>query len=97
MPWQAIVTMAATVLLCVALPIAIHWYHRRYWPKRPFSADGRHCTCGYLLVGLEVPRCPECGRMIGFNKPPAELGVSEQEMRAAAERRKATRGSSTIP
>jgi hypothetical protein len=35
--------------------------------------------------------------MIGFGKSPEELGVSQKEMRAAAERRMTTRGGAAIP
>ena len=38
------------------------------------------CRCGYNLAGLDIPRCPECGRAIGFNKTFAELGVDEQQV-----------------
>ena len=38
------------------------------------------CVCGYSFAGLDVPRCPECGRAAGFNKTFDELGVSEQEV-----------------
>ena len=76
--------------------IAIVWWGRRLQTKRNVAVEGRRCLCGYLAIGLEIPRCPECGRMIGFDKSPEELGVSEEQMRAEAERRKTTRGSATI-
>lgn len=85
------------LMLAVAAPLVIRWFIRRYRAKRFTPGEGWRCVCGYLLVGLEIPRCPECGRMIGFNKSPEELGVSEEEMRAEAERRRITRGSANIP
>ena len=42
----------------------------------------RKCTkCGYILKGLALPRCPECGRAIGFTKTFEELGVTKEELR----------------
>ena len=93
---QSILLMASVLVLGVGVLITIGWFFRRK-TKRCVDRDGRRCVCGYLLVGLEIPRCPECGRMIGFDKSPEELGVSEEEMRAEAERRKTTRGSANIP
>lgn len=89
--------LVAVFVATVIVTIAINWCVRLFLAKRHTRDEGRRCVCGYLLVGLEIPRCPECGRMIGFNKSPEELGVSEQEMRAEAERRRTTRGSANIP
>jgi hypothetical protein len=99
MPLSAnLVAIASVVVACLGalvLPLYVRWRRAKRHP--PGEPPGRRCVCGYLLVGLEIPRCPECGRMIGFDKSPADIGVSEQEMRAEAERRRTTRGSATIP
>ena len=41
----------------------------------------RKCRCGYILKGLALPRCPDCGRAIGFDKSFEELGISPEELR----------------
>src|SRR4051812_3675033 len=71
----------------VCLILARYWYRRFRAKNRPLARH-QHCPCGYSLLNLEIPRCPECGRMIGFNKTPKELGISEEDMRAFAEKRK---------
>lgn len=51
--------------------------------------------CGYPLLGLELPRCPECGVMKCFDATLEELGLSEEELRllAAKQPRKESLGS----
>jgi len=41
--------------------------------------------CGYNLTGQSVPRCPECGCAIGFDKTFEELGLTDEEARAASD------------
>ncbi len=36
--------------------------------------------CGYDLRGGVVPRCPECGCVVGFQKTAQELGIGEDEL-----------------
>ncbi len=92
----AVLTLAGFLVLAGIVILGL-FQLRRLRAKLRGPGEGRRCGCGYLLARLEVPRCPECGRMIGFDKSPEELGVSEEEMRAAAEQRRATRGSADIP
>lgn len=47
---------------------------------------GRRCGCGYDLRGLILPRCPECGRAVGFDKSFEELGLTPGELKRAGER-----------
>jgi hypothetical protein len=36
---------------------------QRGWDKMLARSTGDRCVgCGYLLLGLPQPRCPECGR-----------------------------------
>ena len=51
----------------------------------------RRCGCGYILNNLKMPRCPECGRAIGFDKSFAELGIDEKEVRQHVEPRQSLR------
>ena len=59
---------AGHVLLIEGLFIVLPLYLARdYFLKRP-PADPLRCPhCGYCLLGLTVPRCPECGAE--FNIP----------------------------
>src|SRR4051812_16106168 len=97
MPLNAMLLLIGLVTLvaiaAVVLPPFFRWRRDIQHPRE----EGRQCKCGYRLVGLVIPRCPECGRMIGFDKSPAELGVTEEQMHAEAERRRITRGSPNIP
>lgn len=72
--------LALVLMGALATQYAIIVFLKRFMRRRR-NVVGRRCTCGYLLVGLTVPRCPECGRMIGFDKTPEELGLTEQELR----------------
>jgi len=56
---------------------------RRMLSSRDDAAAGLRCPCGYPLTNLNLPRCPECGRVIGFDATPEELGLSEEELRRA--------------
>jgi hypothetical protein len=57
---------------------------------------GTHCICGYPLKGLDLPRCPECGRVIGFDANPEQLGLSDNQLRRVqAARLKRQRDSET--
>jgi hypothetical protein len=75
-------------LLALMLAISIIRYlrHRRRERNRH-----RRCPCGYIIENLTIPRCPECGRAIGFDVTFQELGITEQELQEAA-RRKALQG-----
>ena len=51
----------------------------------------QRCSCGYILNNLKMPRCPECGRAIGFDKSFEELGIDEKEVRQHVESRESLR------
>ena len=87
---QPILSMIVIMVVGVGSLIAFRWLWRRFHARHRSSSNLQRCTCGYILVGLEIPRCPECGRMIGFDKTPAELGLSEEQMRAHALQKKTT-------
>ena len=51
--------------------------------------EGRCCDqCGYRLEGLDTPRCPECGCVIGFRATFDDLGLDEEEVRQHIRRRR---------
>jgi hypothetical protein len=56
-------------------------FSRFFRPSKNRAIEAR-CRCGYILKGLQSPRCPECGRAIGFDKTFEELGLSADEMRS---------------
>jgi hypothetical protein len=54
--------------LCVGVPYVIGLTRATFWASRRMPRQERpwECAgCGYLLVGLSEPRCPECG--LGFD------------------------------
>ena len=55
------------------------------------SASSTRCSCGYALVNLDRIRCPECGRVFGFDATPQELGLTDDELRKATEAREQRR------
>jgi hypothetical protein len=67
--------------LFLGLVLAMRQMRRRREARRDLLM-GHKCKCGYLLAGLELPRCPECGRMVGFDKTPEQLGLSVPELEA---------------
>jgi hypothetical protein len=88
-----------TLWLLVAA-LAAFWAGLRLWRRRVLCRsrrerhlEGFRCAvCGYIVAGLELPRCPECGALRGFKVPLDQLGLSEQELRELYARK---RGAST--
>jgi len=66
-----------SIMLRLAVKRIARWEH-----AKELQAQGKRCVCGYALVGLELPRCPECGRAIGFDKSFEEMGIDPKEIRA---------------
>lgn len=53
----------------------------------PQPTDER-CVCGYSLKGLDTLRCPECGRVVGFDATPEELGLTDEQLKLAHRKRR---------
>jgi hypothetical protein len=56
--------------------------------KAAAELEVRCLKCGYILRGLEIPRCPECGTLRGFKVSMEQMGITESELRSLAEGRK---------
>lgn len=84
-------------LFWIAIPIGIflvlqvcrHWM---YGAKSKSQAP--LCPCGYPLEGLDLARCPECGRVIGFNATAEDLGLTQEQLERA-QRKRAERAAAT--
>ena len=71
-------------ILVVAAPLVL-WRlllrSARRWAKGAQTAQAGKCRCGYPLEHLSLPRCPECGRVTGFDATPEELGLTDDHLR----------------
>lgn len=46
------------------------------------------CKCGYPLKGLDLARCPECGRVLSFDATPEQLGLGPDELARIQQKRR---------
>lgn len=59
--WTTLASTASAVAAAMAIAMMFLLFRRR----SNFGDGYTHCgTCGYILKGLEEPRCPECGNAI---------------------------------
>ena len=80
--------LAAVIAVNFVLWIVTRKLYDRLFGTARSRQTERRCRCGYILKGLSLPRCPECGRALGFDKTFEELGISPQELRDAAEKKR---------
>ena len=78
--YKLLLLLVGLVVLSIAMRFALKRVAK--WERaKELQAQGKRCVCGYALVGLELPRCPECGRAIGFDKTFEEMGINPAEIR----------------
>jgi len=74
-----VITVVSVVVIAARVMV---WLRRLATTK---SEPEHRCKCGYIVANLKMPRCPECGCAIGFNKSFAELGIDEKDVRRHVE------------
>jgi hypothetical protein len=67
----------------IALVVGIRLGIRRLILGRKRPAPVERCKCGYVLENLSVARCPECGRVFGFDVTAEELGLTTEQLQRA--------------
>lgn len=84
--------VAIIVILLLAGWVLARWaiprIARRFEARAQAIRRLEQCKCGYDLKGLDVARCPECGRVIGFDATPEELGLTREELARIQEKRR---------
>jgi hypothetical protein len=84
-------TLLIKMLVLLFVTVVVGFFLRRMlkgWEKRAAEQPViARCSCGYPLEGLALARCPECGRVIGFNATAEELGLDEQQLKRVIETR----------
>jgi len=79
MPFWVIVSL-------ISILMVFTWRARvRRWLRRPTNEAEQveRCRRGYSLAGLTMPRCPECGRVVGFDATAEELTLTNEELERA--------------
>ena len=73
----------AVALVVVFIVGVVSWLDvRRYRASKLAALPDEVCQrCGYSLGGGSVPRCPECGALVGFDQSAEELGIGSGELK----------------
>jgi hypothetical protein len=81
------VALAAVALIIVLITGTGSRRFLRWRKRKDAVAESVRCLrCGYSLDNLEVPRCPECGTLRGFEVPMQELGLTEDDLKGRSSR-----------
>lgn len=82
--------LAVGALVALIVTMRLRRHKRAVWAAEQGQDHDRPvcAKCGYSLAGLELPRCPECGALRGFNVPLEALGLTEEEVREGFARRR---------
>jgi hypothetical protein len=79
--------MAAVSFVLVLAALALlksFSFARAFFRARKRNRDAsERCRCGYLMQGLTALRCPECGRVPGFDATAEELKLTNAELERA--------------
>jgi hypothetical protein len=81
--------------ICIVMLFAFITLTRRRRTMRMLQTNNTHqstsaaCICGYSQRGLDTLRCPECGRVSGFDATPEQLGLNDEQLRRALQKRQA--------
>ncbi|HVT91149.1 MAG TPA: hypothetical protein VHD56_20010 [Tepidisphaeraceae bacterium] len=78
----------AVLLLCglILARRSVKFWINRLQSRMEDKQMSRRCYCGYLLEGLDMARCPECGRVRNFDATAEELGLTQEELARAQQR-----------
>jgi hypothetical protein len=82
-----LILLGGFVLLCVAILVRRFGVRRKRAQERDPEAGRTRCRCGYPLDELHTIRCPECGRVQGFDATAEELGLTDEQLQRAKSRR----------
>ena len=63
----------------LSVGVIVHLANRQ---RRPRHGPTDACLrCGYDLTRINLPRCPECGALVGFKRSADELGLDQSEVK----------------
>jgi hypothetical protein len=82
-PWWVLARFMVLVVGAFLCYRVFYWFLTRHAARQEQLAASHKCACGYLLEGLKALRCPECGRVIGFDATAEDLGLSREELERA--------------
>jgi hypothetical protein len=74
---------ALPLIVLIALVVVVRLGIRRLIRGRKRPAPVERCKCGYSLDNLSVARCPECGRVFGFDVTAEDLGLTTEQLQRA--------------